>query len=313
MNNALRPMTTGELLDRTFSIYRNNFLLFVGISALAAIILVAATVGLLALGFTIPTPGAKIDPQVFFRQLAVYFIVVGLFYLIGASFAMGATIYAVSKVYLGQPVNISESYGRVFPRLGRIVGIVLLILLRMIGLFLLFYVGAIVVVFFAAMATMGSRSTAGFAIGMGIVIVTMLTGYVFMIRLYFKYSLAVPACVLENTGALQSLKRSAFLAKGSLWRIFMIYLLMAILVTCFNLVMHLPANLFIRTAPLVAIVWQFVATFFAFSFGYPISTIATCLIYYDQRIRKEAFDLQVMMEALGQSGPDQAISAAPIG
>lgn len=312
MNNALRPMTTGELLDRTFSLYRNNFLLFAGIAALAALVLVAATVALLALGFTVPTPGAQIDPQTFFKKLAVYFSVIALFYLIGASFATGATIYAVSKVYLEQPVNISESYGRVFPRLGRIIGIVLLIILRMIGLFLLFYAGAVVLAILLALVVATGRS-AGYLIGMVIGISAVVVGYVFAFRLFFKYSLAVPACVLENAGAVQSLKRSAFLAKGSLWRIFMIYLLMAILVICFNLVLHLPANLFIRTAPLVAIVWQFVATFFAFSFGYPISTIATCLIYYDQRIKKEAFDLQVMMEALGQSAPNQAISAAPIG
>ena len=35
MTTALRPLTLGELLDRTFQLYRNNFLLFVGIAATA--------------------------------------------------------------------------------------------------------------------------------------------------------------------------------------------------------------------------------------------------------------------------------------
>jgi len=34
MATALRPLSTGELLDRTFSLYRNHFVLFVGIFAL---------------------------------------------------------------------------------------------------------------------------------------------------------------------------------------------------------------------------------------------------------------------------------------
>ena len=31
----------------------------------------------------------------------------------------------------------------------------------------------------------------------------------------------------------------------------------------------------------------------------PVSTIGFALFYYDQRVRKEAFDLQMMMQALG--------------
>src|SRR5215471_11262391 len=34
MTTALRPMTTGEILDRTFNLYRNNFILFAGIAVL---------------------------------------------------------------------------------------------------------------------------------------------------------------------------------------------------------------------------------------------------------------------------------------
>ena len=34
MSASLRPLTTGQLLDRTFHIYRQNFILFAGISAL---------------------------------------------------------------------------------------------------------------------------------------------------------------------------------------------------------------------------------------------------------------------------------------
>jgi hypothetical protein len=39
-------------------------------------------------------------------------------------------------------------------------------------------------------------------------------------------------------------------------------------------------------------------------------TIALTLLYYDQRIRKEAFDLQVMMDSIAQSAPELASSAA---
>jgi hypothetical protein len=34
-------------------------------------------------------------------------------------------------------------------------------------------------------------------------------------------------------------------------------------------------------------------------------------VYYDQRVRKEAFDLQVMMESAAQPSPVQVATAAP--
>src|SRR5208282_4082343 len=41
MQAALRPMNLGEILDRTFAIYRKNFLLFAGIGALPAAVMLA--------------------------------------------------------------------------------------------------------------------------------------------------------------------------------------------------------------------------------------------------------------------------------
>ena len=35
----LRPMSLGQLLDRTFSLYRSHFLLFVGVMALPYLVL----------------------------------------------------------------------------------------------------------------------------------------------------------------------------------------------------------------------------------------------------------------------------------
>jgi hypothetical protein len=248
--------------------------------------------------------------------LGLYFLVVGLFYLIGASLATGATIYAVSKVHLGQPVTIGESYSKVFPWLGRIIRIVLSIVLRMIGVFLLVYLAAVLVMIGLASALAGGRGAGGAAATalLGIIVLAIVVvGYVFVFRVYFRYSLAVQACLLEKAGAVQSLKRSAFLTKGSLGRIFLIYLLMGVIGFAFSFVLQLPGTLLAKTSGLLlALIWQFAATFVAVTLSFPISTIAISLLYYDQRVRKEAFDLQLMMEALGQQVPGQA-AATPIG
>ncbi len=41
MSVQLRPMTLGEILDRTFQIYRSRFLVFIGIAALPALAMMA--------------------------------------------------------------------------------------------------------------------------------------------------------------------------------------------------------------------------------------------------------------------------------
>ena len=44
MNNQLRPMALGEILDRTAELYRTHFLVFVGISAIFAGMMLAVQV-----------------------------------------------------------------------------------------------------------------------------------------------------------------------------------------------------------------------------------------------------------------------------
>jgi hypothetical protein len=63
-------------------------------------------------------------------------------------------------------------------------------------------------------------------------------------------------------------------------------------------------------------IWQYVASFAAGTLAGPIVTIAIALLYYDERVRKEAFDLQLMMEGMGQantSAPAGATASGAIG
>ena len=111
MTTALSPMTTGQVLDRTFSLYRNHFPLFAGIATVAAFTSIVSYLVLVAFGIAVPQPGSTLDPTSTMRALGVWFLVFALFWLIFNNLATAATIYAVSKVHLGEPVTIRESYG----------------------------------------------------------------------------------------------------------------------------------------------------------------------------------------------------------
>jgi hypothetical protein len=59
-----------------------------------------------------------------------------------------------------------------------------------------------------------------------------------------------------------------------------------------------------------AAAWQvasLVATFLSVCLVGPLATIAFSLVYFDERVRKEAFDLQLMMTTLDAS----ALQGAP--
>lgn len=48
----LRPLSTGEILDRTFTLYRRNFLLFLGISAIPHVLVLVLNLVRVSLTFS---------------------------------------------------------------------------------------------------------------------------------------------------------------------------------------------------------------------------------------------------------------------
>ena len=112
------------------------------------------------------------------------------------------------------------------------------------------------------------------------------------------------------------MSRSSALTKGSRGRIFVIWLLFVVLAFGIGMLVQWPiqlgAGVGARSALRhVALGWQvasLVATFLSECLVGPLITIAFSLVYYDQRVRKEAFDLQLMMTTLDASD----LQSAPV-
>lgn len=125
-----------------------------------------------------------------------------------------------------------------------------------------------------------------------------------------RYALAVACCVVEDLGVIKSIKRSAALSKGSRFRIFLIYVVFVLLAFILGGVLTALAggvgtlipNVTVRLIP------EYLAGFIAGVLTGPLATIGIALVYYDERVRKEAFDLQFMMSSL--DAPATAASAA---
>jgi hypothetical protein len=333
MDLALRPMSTSQVLDRTFYLYRNNFVLFAGIAIITpALKLIALLIQLKIFGpIVMPQQPDQMTPQ-FLQALIVRGIVamiVGtVVYLVGTSLASSATAYAVSMVHLGKTTTIAEAYSKVKPILGRIMGLLCTIVFVTFGPLLLSYILFLVVIFtlaFFAKSAGGQGAMIGLAVVAGLLGFALFVGAIIWIFFALcRYALAVPACTLESLPALRSFRRSKFLTNGAKGGIFGIIILTGLMTVILTYVLQLPAllasNSIFMTGKthlsMAATVWIYIADFLGAAVAGPVATIALVLVYYDQRVRKEAFDLQLMMEAVGQPPPPQTMAAAappPIG
>ena len=123
----LRPLSLGEILDRTFTIYRGSFLLFIGISAIPRILVlilnlaqvfVLVPMGIPMGGVGQHPPGS---PEALLKGLGALMIIGTLGFVVGLLVVLltqGATIVAVSEIYLGRSITIAESFRKVRGDLG---------------------------------------------------------------------------------------------------------------------------------------------------------------------------------------------------
>lgn len=280
-NLDLRPLSLGEILDRTFTLYRRHFLLFFGIAALPQILVLALQ--LVQIAF-LPAASAPSRPPVghapaFPSSGVLAFGILGalvgmVVYLVTYLLSQGGTVHAVSDLYLGRPTSIGASLGRMRGHIANLFGVTVLN-------------------------------------GM-VIIIGMIFLIVPGIYLACRLITCVPAALLEDLGARSSLERSFALTKGSAGRAFIIYFLYVILVYAAMLLFMLPfsiAAVFLAAKdPALARLWlalSQIGSSLAATLVTPVFTIATAVFYYDLRVRKEAFDLQYMMNPMS-TGPQTA-------
>jgi hypothetical protein len=264
MTTALRPLSTGELLDRTFSLYRSHFGLFVGIFALPYLVVLAFR--LVGLVFQSQTPQISNILMNLVWSMGALFLI-----LIVSAASQAAAVVAVSNLHLDRPASVMDSFSTVKGEIPGVIGVSLLV-----GM-------ASGVAFFAFIVP-------------GVLLLIM-------------WSLAVPAKVLEHRGVTDAMSRSMELTKGSRGRIFVIGLLILVLSIGVSWLLQWPiliaAGFSMKTGiQRMAIGWQvaaLVADFISRSLVGALGTIALSLVYYDQRVRKEAFDLQLMMSTIDAS------------
>lgn len=324
MNETLRPLTLAEILDRTAQLYRSRFLVFFGVSTIPAGIIFVFAAGIFAfiawMGSNSRNGGSVADifVWVFLALLAILVLPLGL---AASSLGEAAMSDASARLFMGDTITIRSAYKNVWQRGWRYVGLYFLQGLVIVGApVLLFSIGI-----FAMIAAKVSGYAAGDSSPLfgGLLFLLFVVLGAFAGWMLLRLCLAFPACVVEQTTAWNALKRGVRLSQGTRGRILVLYLLGLILnwmltwavtfvvIIAVAMIPSLQGQKHAETVGMIMMFSLYGSYFAVKALIKPIYGIALTLFYFDQRIRKEAFDIEWLMHQAGMTPLPPEPAAAP--
>jgi hypothetical protein len=292
-NNVFEPMSVSRIFDTTFNIYKRNFVRFLAIVAILYVPINMITIISTSL-FTYSTSsfqdtydspesddenaqyssdlmteesvvGTEPGPGMMILGM-VGTIVGGILSLLGHRLYQGALIKSVSEFYLGNDISVRQVYHAILPKFVKLIGAGLLIALVV-------YAGFILLV---------------------------VPGVIF--GLWF--SLTIPVIIAENLPVTAAMSRSKELVKGNLGKVFGVGLLALVISFAINIPFSYGGQILSMIITNNGLVSALIANTFG-SIGQllsiPISASVYILLYYDLRIRKEGFDLEMLAQSMETS------------
>ncbi len=248
VSTTLRPLSVGEILDVSFSVYRQHF------ATLGTVAILCSGIPVL-LSLYIESAGGLLAN---IALALAYYIV----FTVLSSIATAATVFIVSESYLGRPLSAAGALQRSAPLVGKLIVCSLLFAI-VIGFGFLFF---------------------------------LLPGVVLLCGLL----LAFPALVLEpGSSPTGALSRSWSLTRGARWRMFGLLVTLIVLLYVPVIALGSIAAVLLPTGQgsasgVLTLALIGVIQMVLYPFFYCVLTVA----YYDLRVRKEGFDLEVLASTL---------------
>lgn len=319
-------MGIADILDETVELYKTSFALLMGI---AAVLYVPYSV--FTQYFTMkyaPSFDLSNPKPMDSKHMLAYFgaVVVGIIWMLVVSpFVTGALTYAVSERFLSNKVTVASSFrrlmnGRIFGGLVVYVLISFAISLAMIGVI----TGAVIACVFV-----GYANTALLFAAVPVALLVVLGAIFGGVYLMLRIALVDCILVVEYKGIGESLGRGWNLIKGSMLKCFGLLLLTTVVVGIVQSIAVQPTAVMVsfsqlkggHPSELLLAIHTLVAALSSTLLA-PVTSIVTILLYYDIRIRKEGFDLELLAAELhanqkqspalaGQPLPQEQVTAPP--
>ena len=296
------PMSIGGILDRTFRIYKNNFVRFITIVAIIQVpitLLMLVSTSLMQSGFSIspaveygdsrndgtsnmeetrgnegesgyggmgwegPSPGAII-------LSSILILISGIAAVLGNMLCQGALTKSVSEFYIGHEITVGQAYKFVLPKF---------------------------------LTLLGAGFLVSLIVGLGFMM-CIVPGVIFSLWL----ALTTPSIIVENLRATQGMSRSKALASGNLGKIFCVGFLVMLITWAISIPFGwgglIVGKILFASNVLLG---NFISQLFSLIgqiLAMPVGAAAFILLYYDMRIRKEGFDLQMLAQAMSSGQGD---------
>ncbi len=293
-----------ELFDETIELLKGNFIVFAGICAVAVVPL-ALLEGMLTMSTQNTVyPDGTVEWQSA-KQWFAWIVAGGLLKVVSLIIYTAALTIAVSKSYLGEKVTIAESYMAIFKDW---------IILKLLGLTIvqIIIVGGpftALVAMFISVTIFFEQSALAAPLTIGVFILFLPIG-ILSLFLIVKLALVEVVCVLENR-FMDSLKRSWRLMQGQFWKAVVVGIIAILIQQLVQTIIGMPAIIMTLPATLQGDQVSGLASTLTVLLGAvgetitaPITVIWLILLYYDSRIRKEAFDLEMLAAQMNSGDRD---------
>jgi hypothetical protein len=306
----LEPMSTGDVIDRAVRLYRRNF------TPLVAIVSVPTLIGYIGslmfwYGYTnlfLTTAKASAAPGD-----AVWMLILGGLSYPAWLFALLLTISGLSRVVgdcvmMGEPITFRKCFSAVRRKIGDITVMGLLSLLILLGIYIALIM--IVMLLFLIIGVVGSIVIAAHlpqwavTLVMAIVGLAAIAAALIVVSLIFARVVFLPQVVMiEGQSAGAAIGRASRLGKGNWHRVGSIVLFTYFVSLSLMGALTLPVLATLYLLGMIGEDFFSSSTWNVFYISFkdlssllslPIWIVSFTLLYFDSRVRKEAYDIELL-------------------
>lgn len=310
---SLAPLGAGDLIDRAVRFYRNNFVTLIMIASPPVMAGTLFSVGWTLAGRALFTVGSKANTdELTFYYLFVWLggIMIWLIETIATLVVMGgASRNFVRHLLFGEPLSFRETYRNTARRFAGLLAAstVITVVLGTIGV-VFFYFGFLIAMLVVVMAV---AVLASLPLAATIVSVLAVIGVGFAtLWLYFliasRFAYVPQVMLVEGQGVFAAIGRSASLAGGNVRRLMALFVFTTVAAYSALAILYVPlawfawgagVELMTFDADLLPawyeiaynLIWQ--VSFILLS---PVWTVGLCLLYVDERVRSEGYDIELI-------------------
>jgi hypothetical protein len=327
---SLSPLGAGDLIDRAVRFYRNNFWTFVLIASPPVVAGTLISVGWTLVGrelFSIGANRLSSENVLYFLFLWAGSVLIWLTETIATLAVMGgASRNFVRHLLFGESITFRETYRNTWTRLPGLV-IASTIIAVILGIFgvIIFYFGTLVAILLIALiafvfsffplAMVVFSVIAGIAAAVG-------AGWLFFL-VASRVAYVPQVMLVEGQGVFAAIGRSVSLAGGNVSRLAALFVFSTVAAYSALALLYVPLAWYASASgvPLMAFDAEMIPAWYEIAYNLiwqisfillsPVWMIGLCLLYVDERVRREGYDIELMAaRRLGEipSVPDAYIN-----